>query len=341
MSNKKTTKTKQTQTSTPPSWITPGLSTLGGLVEGNLQSRPPLYEGNFVAGPNEYDQLVAGSYADSAARAAALADQMTALTGGSMAGPTYGGPAVAQPGTFANWDVAALQPVINASINPALRALTEQVLPSLQSSMIDSGAYNSDRAMTVLPAMAMQDFNQEAQRVAAQIAYQDFSDYENRMLQAFGLNTERGLGDANVLTQRLALQPELMTTAMRLATGSGDLMAAAGGYDRSLEQMQIDDALARWNYEATAPYAGLDIASSILAQIGNPWGTQDLTGKTTQKSSGLGNVLSGALGLGMTAAGMGLNPFGTAAGAATAGIPLLTSQQNKYNPFTASIWGGA
>jgi hypothetical protein len=335
MSTKHTTKTTAQQTSTPPIFAAPALDAVGAAVQDAIASRPGLYQGPMLAGPNAYDQQVAGSYADSAQLAQSLAQQMQGTMQGSTAAPTFEGPAGATPGTFANYDLSALAPVIAAANRPAYEQLTEQILPSMRSDLAASGAYTNSRAMTTLPEQAIRDWERQSQDTAAKIGYQDFSDYQNRLLTAFGLNTDRGLGVANVGTQRLALQPELANSIMKLSTGAGDLLAGAGDYTRKLDQMPIDDAMARWQYETQGPLAGLDVAS-ILANIANPWGTQNSSSKTVDKTSGSMPIAQALMGAAMTAAsafapGAGSlgSLFGKAAAPAMSNIWSSTPELDK------------
>jgi hypothetical protein len=341
MSTKHTTKTNSTQTAAPPSWTAPGMQALGDAVTGAIGSRPPMYQGPMIAGPSTYDLQAPGAYASSSQDAANYAQMMQGIIGSSMQGPTFGGPAAAEAGNFANYDSTAIRPVIDAALQPVTRQLMEQILPSIASSGIESGSYGGSRNGTVLPSMALDNYSRNAGEIATGLAYQDFGDTAARALQAYGLNTQRGLGEADVMTQRLGLQPDLMNEAMRLSTGSADLLSQAGATDRANTQMGIDDALAQWQYQTTAPYAGLDTAASILAQIGNPWGTQTGTSKTTEKTSGLGTIAQGIMGAGMMAAGMGFNPFGAAGNTLGAAGTVANGGAAHIDAAMAKqLWGG-
>jgi len=345
--SKQTTKssTNQTQTNTPFAPALPGLTDLAGQIAGataQVQSQTP-YSGGFVALPGQLQQQVIPAYQQAAATAGSLVDPATqAALQTNWQMPSFAGPGT-EAGTqgFASYDPTAIQPVIEAAMAPYMRQLMEQVLPGLQSAGIESGAYSNDRALSTLPQMALRDTSRMAAEVGAGIGLQDFQNQQARQLEAFGLNTQRGLGEADVLTSRLGLYPALLDNIMRMSTGQASLTEHAAGYDTAMRQAAINDALARDAYAMQAPFRGLDTAASLYGTFA-PYGTQNMTGtsKTTQTSSpSLGSqIMQGALGVGGMLLGSpgGLSMLGLGGTAAAgAGInPLLGSAYGGYtNPF--------
>lgn len=303
------------QTNTPPSWAQPGLEELGARVTSIIPTIPgPMYTGDFLAQPSAYETQMPEQYN----QLSQFIQGMVPTAMGAMDAATTpvnfnmtGSP---QPGQFSGYDASAIQPVIQAAIAPAYRQLTEQILPSLQSSGMESGAYSSDRALRTLPGMALDAWGRNAQEIGTGVAYQDFSDYQNRMLQAYGLDTQRGLGEADVLSNRLSLFPGLMDQVLKTQSGVTDAQAAAAAYDRQLRQSEIDNNLAKFDYGIKYPFQGLDVAAALLGNLATPWGTRTTNGTqtTSQGGGGFGQLLQAGMGLGMAALGMpgGLGSIG-------------------------------
>jgi hypothetical protein len=310
--SKTSSSTNQTQTNTPYAPAQPGLTNLAQLTnQAMLQAQAvPQYQGDFVALPGALQQQVIPAYQASAALAGSLIDpalQAANQTNWQM--PTFGGPSINQgTQTFGSYDASQVAPVVEAAIQPYLRQLTEQILPGLQSSAIESGAYSNDRAFAVMPQQALRDTSRMASEVGAGIAFQDFLNQQQRLQNAYQMSTQRGLGEADVLTSRLSMYPELLDTAMRLSTGQGDLLNSAAAYDLAMRQSEINNSLAQDAYNVQAPYRGLDMAAQILGTF-SPYATQNMVGKTnsttttTQQQPLAGQLLQGAIGLGSMFAG--------------------------------------
>lgn len=305
MGSRTTVRTNETSRNDPPSWAQPGLSELGGRITSIIPTMPgPRYGGDFIAPASGFEQGIPGRLTDTANFARGMTMPALGAMAQNQQGPSFGMTGGPQVGQFGGYDPTAIRPVIDSAMQPIFRQLREQVLPSLQSSAIESGAYGGNRAMDVLPGMAIADATRTAGELASGLAYQDFSDFQNRNLQAYGLDTERGLGTGNQLTQRLALFPDLLDTVMRTQTGATDIETQAASYDRALRQQEIDNTLAQFDYDVRYPFQGLDVAAALLGNLAAPWGTRTTTGSQTQSSGGLGQFLQGGMGLGMMAMGM-------------------------------------
>lgn len=295
MSTKKksTTTSNQTQTSAPPSWTMPGIENAAGRVTNILeQGPPPAYTGDFTAAPNAgLNQQIVDAFTGSATRAGETAN----FAQGQME-------ALFQPRDMRS----ELDAAITAAIEPTFRTLRERVLPGITNSALQSGAYSNDRAMGVLPQMAIREATENAQRIAATMGYEGLQAEENRRLQ------------------RASMLPELTDTIMRMDASRGDLLTRASDQDVALREAIINNNLAKHDYAVRQPYEGLDIATQLLAQLSGNYGTVNSQGKTStvEKTSGLGPILQGALGLGMAVAGMPGGGLGGLLGGAAQGAKV-------------------
>ena len=354
-----TSTTNQTQTNTPYSPAVPGLNNLANLTnQAMLEAQAvPQYGGDFLALPGQLQQQVPGMYMNSSQLAGSLVDPALAASQQALSQlPTFAGSPTLDQGTqtFGSYDASQVAPVVQAAMAPYIRQLQEQILPGLQSSGIESGAYSNDRAFAVMPQQAMRDTSLAAAEVGGGIAFQDFLAQQQRLQNAYGMSTQRGLGEADVLTQRLGMYPELLDAAMRMSTGSADLAAQGASYDTVMRQAEIQNALMRDAYNVQSPFRGLDMAANIFGTF-SPYGTQTMNGTTsynnksttTQSQPLAGQILQGALGIGSMLAGF--PGLGTALGigAGTAGManPLMnmgggTASWFANNPFGGNLFGG-
>lgn len=260
--SKQKTTSNQTTTAAPPSWTMPGISDAAARVTAALQQLPGTkYEGQFNALPDF------GGAIDAYGRSATDSREMSDWTRGLVEDPRID-------------TRTGLLPAITAAIDPVQKQLLERTLPGIRSSALESGAYSGDRAMTMLPELAIRDANESMQRIAAEMGYRD--------LQA---NADRELGFMGML-------PDLVDTIMRTSAGEGDLLKMAAGLGAEQDQAGINNDLARNQYEWMYPFQGLDIASNLLAQLSGGYGTTTSQGEqtVTQKTGGLGSIASGLLG---------------------------------------------
>lgn len=333
-----TSQQQQTQTATPWAPAQPGLANLAQLTnQAMLQAQAvPKYTGDFVALPGQLQQAVIPALQAAGAQAGALIPQVQGTINDRLwTQPSFAGSPSLAAGTqtFGSYDASQVAPVVQAAIAPYLRQLTEQILPSIQSAGIESGAYSSDRALGVAPQTALRDTSRMASEVAAGIAFQDFLANQQRQQQAYQMSTQRGLGEADVLSSRLGMYPELIDTVMRLSTGQADIATQAAAYDAAMRQAAINNSLAQDTYNVQAPYRGLDMAANIFNTF-QPYGTRDMTGTsaeqfkqtTTTKEPLAGQILQGAIGVGSMLAGF--PGMGTALGlgglAGSAANPMLS-----------------
>jgi hypothetical protein len=343
-----TSNTNQTQTNSPFAPAMPGLTQLAGQIQNatNAVQGMPGYTGDFIATGGQLQQDAVSAYQQAAAQAQQLVNpalQAANVTNWKM--PTFYGPGT-EAGTHSfgdgSYDPSGVDSVVQAAIQPYMRQLMEQVLPSIQSAGIESGAYSNDRAMAIMPGQAVRDTGRMASEVAAQVAFQDFQAQQARQLEAFGLNTNRALGEADVLTARLGLYPELLNNVMNMSSGSADLTMQAANYDTAMRQAELNNALARDQYNANLPFRGLDQAASLYGTFA-PYGTQTMNGTTSSQSKSTqtqqqpiaGQILQGALGVGSMIAGFpgASAALGLGGQAMTAANPLLMGTAGYQNPF--------
>jgi hypothetical protein len=351
---KSTTTSNQTQTAAPPSFTLPGLTDVAQQVTNAAATLPglPAYSGPMIAQPNaDMNSAAINAYTGAAGTAGQLAGyaqgQLPALT----AAPTFGSSVLPtasfQPGTGGDLDAA-----IRASIDPVFHALTTQILPGIKSDALASGAYSGDRATAILPQMALHDATGQAENIAAQLGYQGYQANEDRRMNAFeqdqnrlqgnyGMETARGLGTGNMMTDRMAQLPGLIDTIMRMSAGQGDLLSQASGLDTAGRQASINDALARDQFSTTRPFQGLDIASQLLAELSGHYGTTTSNGTqtTVQKTGGLGDIAQAVLGAASLAGSFLLPGSGQALGALGA-LGKGTGTMTAGGPALAALFGG-
>lgn len=315
-SKKTTTKTNQTQTSAPPTWTAPGLEEAAARVTAGMDLIPSEhYAGPMVAtmDPSELAAIQAawGATAQDATR---LSGWMESLLPQIEQGMEF---TTALPSTMYNLAPRQeLDAVINASIDPVRRQLMEQTLPNITSSALASGAYSGDRAMGVLPGEAIRQSDEAMQRIAAQLGYEDYQNYENRRLAAFqattgasqqnyALETQRQAAEAADRLQRLGMAPEMVRSILHTGASAGDLLRMAAELEQSNLQLSYDNAVKTDQYASAAPFFGLDTASQLLAQLSGGWGTQTMQGKTTTTTKDpVGQIMQGAMGAAQLAMGM-------------------------------------
>lgn len=337
--------TNQTTTNAPPAWTAPGLSQVAGQTATAAAGLPTSwYQGDLVA---QYDPAQVAAIQQAWGDTSQLAGDMTGFLQSNLGNLTY------RPewemgigdvtGQFNMGNMADVNPVINASLAPVLRTLQEQILPGIQSSANEAGAYSNNRAFSVLPGQALNDFSTQAGNIAAQIGYENYRDFETRRLQAwegdmnralaaYGAETDRGLGEGSLYAQQAAQMPDYVNSILRTSASVGDLQKMMMDLGLEADQAAIGNQTARDTYDRTMPFVGLDSAAQILQALSGGYGTQTMQGtsKTTNTQSGGlgGQILQGALGLGMAAMGMpgGLGGLFGGAGAGAAAAAPVASQ---------------
>jgi hypothetical protein len=328
---KSTTKSSGTTEQKPRDIVMPGYNTIAsGVTQGLNDIQGVNYTGDFLAQAGELQKALPGVYQSAAGQIGGLIPQAQGFIDMGAMMPSFADSPLLSSGmqSFGSTNPAGMTGAVNAAIDPYMRQLTEQILPGLQSQGIESGAYGGTRSTQTLPLMAIQQQGEQAQRVAAALAYEDFQNQQNRILEGYGLSTERGLGEANAITGRLGAMPGVFDMTTDLIGGQADYLTDAAQADLGNRQLEIDNALRQFQYDMTRPFMGYDTAAGILGSMTQGYGTTTSQNKstTTEKTGGLGPIAAGIGGLAMAAAGMPM------AGGASLGGNLLGSLFNKTAP---------
>jgi hypothetical protein len=187
----------------------------------------------------------------------------------------------------------------NSYTDPLVASITADVLPGIQSQFINSGTLSSPEAARassegVTEAIAPELFRQY--QIDEQLQYQAATDEANRFmqggalqqqaagtlgdqaLQGRGLQQQAAAGASGVyqndfanMMQGMALAPQ---TYQGLFAPAQNLLTA-GTTQQQLDQTQINDDVARWNFEQSLPW---DMLNQYIGQVtGNYGGTSTLT----------------------------------------------------------------
>lgn len=313
------TTSHQVQTAAPPSWTMPGIADVSGKVTGAVGQIPTShYTGDQVAQANPGDvAAVQDAYKGTAGLAGNYSDWMGAQL-----------PKLSTPYQFQSMlpqdNGYNIQPVIDNALHPLYQQLTQQILPGIKSSALSSGAYTGDRAMMVQPQSAIQAYTDSAARTSGDIGYQDFKDRQQRQLDAYGLETTRGLGQQSANNQSMASIADYVSSILHNSASVGDLLKMSNDYGVSNAQAGIDNQVGMDKYASYAPFMGLDTASQLLAALSGNYGTQtgDANSHTVEKTQpGLLDYIKAGVGIAGMAAGIpGLGLGGSAAAAAGGGL---------------------
>lgn len=311
MSSKKKTKTKSssTQTSKPLDLVMPGYEQIAaGVSQGLGDIQGVDFTGDFIAQPGDLQNQMPGHWQTAANTVGGLLPYGQQMLDMGMQMPGFEDSPELAWGmqSFGSTNPGGMQGAVNAAIHPYMQQLTEQILPSLQSAGIESGAYGGSRSQQTLPGMAIAQAGEQSQRVAAALAYEDFQNQQNRILQGYGLSTDRGLGEASALSQRMSVTPGMLTSMAGLAGQQAEFQGLGAQADLLNRQMAIDNQLKQFQYDMTRPFMGYDVAANILGQMTSGYGTTtgQSESKTTEKTGGLGNVVAGLGGLAAGIAGI-------------------------------------
>lgn len=371
--SKSKTTTNQTQTNAPPSWTAPYLQQTAGMVGNALNQIPTThYSGDQVATmtPEQLAGIMA-AWGGTANTAGQLGQMLQGQLGNLTTSPM--GFTTALPSTaYSLAPRQELDNVISAAIHPVQQQLMEQILPGITNSALAAGAYSGDRAMGVMPQTAVRDSMDSMQRIAAQLGYEDYQNYENRRLAAY--QAETGAGQQNYaldtarqglvsqdMLARMGLLPEFVNATLHTQASEGDLLRMAAELETAQRQGAIANQVGMDQYNANAPFLGLDTASNILARLSGNYGTQNMTGTQTttqtpstmsmisqglQAAAGIASAAMGMPGgLGALGGGSGLGSLGAAANlfnAMPSPVNINPGSQfipTAFNPFTLPGWG--
>jgi len=123
---------------------------------------------------------------------------------------------------------------VQSAMQPVMQQLREQALPSIRSGAVAAGSYGGTR-QALAEGLAMQRAAQEMGNISSQMYNQAY----NAGLQA-ALN---GIGAIPTIQQSMAFP--------------GQVLSGVGGQERALEQAKVNEAVARHQWEQTAPRLAL------------------------------------------------------------------------------------
>lgn len=136
-----------------------------------------------------------------------------------------------------------VQQVVQNSVRPAVEQLTREVLPSIRSSFINTGGFGGSK-QGIAEGMAIQGAQQALADSAA-----------NTNLAAYGQGLQSYM-------QGLNLAPSIQNMGML----PGDILQAVGGQERAMDQANLNDLIARWQYGQNLPYNTLADYSNLLTR---------------------------------------------------------------------------
>ncbi len=200
----------------------------------------------------------------------------------------------------------ALAATAEAAIRPLEQSLTQQVLPGIRSGAVDAGQFGSSR-QGIAEGIALQEFQQQAGDISANIFSQGFSDALAAATNALG--TTQGLAGTGFETlvgqgtRSLFATPQLADLALQPAAITGGV----GFQQQQQEQAQLSEEAQKFISEQIIPF----LVAQDVAQLafGIPGGSI-----TSTTSGGGGGIQIGQL-LGALVGGVGGAFVGGPAGA--------------------------
>lgn len=221
------------------------------------------------------------------------------------------------------------------------RNLNENIMPRIDQGAIADNAYGGSR-QGIAQGMAIRDTQQQIGDATGRMAYQDYSDGQNRALQAAGLSSQlQGQADQTRLAQQQlglggaqlsagmygdALNSMFKSGAMApilqaLQQGPIDQLLRAGQMQQGQDQAQLDAKQQYWNESQNAGWENIQRLASILNPIA---GATQPAIQSAPEQSGIGKILGGiSAGSGAYGA-LGSMGLGGIAGPAGIGLGLLS-----------------
>lgn len=168
------------------------------------------------------------------------------------------------------------QGAVDSILRPINQNFTEQVLPALRDTAINSGYYGGTR-QGVAQGIAARELNNTITDKVAKLGYQNYATERQNQLAA---------GDL--------LKQGLLTQAL-----PSDLLITTGEGLQALDQAKIDNQIAQDQYNSIAPYAPYSNYISMLQGAGTT--TTGTTTSSGTKSNSILNALQGGAGGAMLA----------------------------------------
>jgi len=282
--------TTSTQTSAPWAELQPHLKNIFGRAEGLAGQPQQFFPGQTYAGLNPYQQQ--GMQSQLGYAGGGLADQVGAAQQAQLG-------ALQAPDVANNPYIGGVADTITDRLN---RNFSENLMPGIQGGATMAGQSGGSR-----------------QGVAEGIAARGTQEALGSSLnQLYGDAYGRGL---QAQSAAMGMAPQMAQLGMM----PGQVQQQVGGQMRAEDQMGIDEAVARHDFEQQEPWQRLGQYNALL---GGGQGYGSTTSTTTQPSQGLfGNLLgAGMMGVGMMTGNpmMALGGAGNLFGSRSPSIPMGT-----------------
>ena len=355
--------TNQTQTNAP-SWqpqVGALTTAFGGAMDAyNTQKAVGPYTGDYYASPNATQYGAYNQAANFASNFGSLPGQQIGVGQGLLGnygtsqnalGALYGFGSNNQTQNNINTANAYAQnpyidQAVDAATDMARRSAAEGALPNLYRTAASSGNLNSDRA-ALAQGMVERGLAENAQELGAQMRSNAFNTGLNTALN----QNSQGLGAlGSAMTGGAALGgagSNMLTQGINDQTALSDLYATAGSGLNSLDQVGINNALAKYQGRVSDTWSPVQSLYGIAGA--NNWGqTQNINGMTTsinpvqnQQSPGALSYLGAGLGMLGSVAGLGMGGGSTLGGLAAGSLfPTMFGKSGGMRFPIASPSGG-
>lgn len=167
------------------------------------------------------------------------------------------------------------QAAVNAAIDPVFRRLDQYTLPGARSDAMQVGGYGGSRDQ-IYRALLTSEAQQNALNASSSLMKDMYQQ---------GLNTQ---------TQTMGMMPQV-SAGMLLP---GMTLAGVGAQERALNQAQIDEQVARHNFNQSVPYTKLIEYANL---VNHPYGGQGTSEVQAVGPTGTAQTVGGVLsGVGLT-----------------------------------------
>ena len=311
----------------PPKYLQPFLTDIAEQAQAAYQKVPQDgFSGQLVASPTDAQLQAIGQQKDIAAGLGGFGANTTAIANQQANKVLSGGYTAPANNVYQGTNVGTTD-AVNAYLDPVKQQLNEDILPSLRSSAVDSGAYGGSRYYTEAAKQVNDNFTRQANNIAAQIGYGEGVRKDEQGFENFSLNQSL-IPELLKIEQAASLTtPELATAGVNQDLLGSQILGQAGQAEQLFNQDVLDEAYQQYVLSTQTPFAGLDQYASIVGGV--PAGGTSTTTGTIARPSGGSNFLSGALGGGLGAYGLASaipalgflgGPLGIGAGAILGGL---------------------
>ena len=295
-----------TQQNNPPAYLAPYLTDIAkrssaAYADFLKKGYNMPYSGPRSAGQNSFDTKAQTS-ALSALPGFATAPQQTYDLGQFFSNKVNSG-AYQKPGdmAFNSGDNESTNAAVMASVKPILQDFQENIIPSLQSKAITSGALHGGKQADIV-GRAARDTQNTIGDLAAKISYQDFA--ARRQIDQADLSQRRALMPTLNAQEMQAggMVPGLNSQAFAQALQPSSIYSTAADQTRGFAQQGINDKMTQYNELVNSPFAGLGPYAGLVQGTALP-GTGTSATNTMGYAQPGSNFLSGLGSLGTLSGG--------------------------------------